>query len=144
MVNKKGGKKHKRGGKKNNFNDTKLILKTEDDMKYGKAITVLGNCRFTVLCEDGSELLGILRGSMRKRAWINKDSIILVSTREFERGKCDIIHVYSDSDTSQLKKIDGFPQELLKSEEETFNEEEEDYFNYDDISDDDEIDLSDI
>ena len=81
---------------------------------------------------------------MRKRAWINKDSIILVSTREFERGKCDIIHVYSDSDTSQLKKIDDFPKELLKSEEETFNEEEEDYFNYDDISDDDEIDLSDI
>jgi len=139
MVNKKGGKKHKKNGKKN-FNDKTLILKTEDDMKYAKTIMVLGNCRFKVQCEDGSEILGILRGSMRKRAWVNKDSIILVSTREFERDKCDIIHVYSDSDISQLKKITDFPQELLKLEEESFNN---DYFNYDDISDD-EIDLSDI
>jgi len=128
MVNKKGGKKHKKGGKKNLYN-SKLLLKTEDDMRYGKVTKVLGNCRFSVLLEDGSEKLGILAGKLRKRAWVNNNSIILVSNRDFQDNKCDILHVYSDTDISQLKKIDGFPQGLLRSEEEGFNG-GEDIFDY--------------
>lgn len=121
MVNKKGGKKHKKNGKKN-FVESKLILKSEDNMRYGKVTQVLGNCRFNLILEDGSEKLGILAGRLRKRSWVNNNSIILSSIRDYQDNKCDIIHVYSDNDISSLKKIDNFPNILLKSEEETFNE----------------------
>ena len=65
MVNKKGGKKHKRG-KKDNF-QTKELRKKDDGQEYAQIKTCKGNCRFDVMCFDGIERIATLCGTMRKR-----------------------------------------------------------------------------
>lgn len=45
-------------------------------------------------------------------------SIILVSFREFEQGKCDMIHRYSDEEARRLRAYDELPREInLMSDE---------------------------
>ena len=40
---------------------------------------------------------------MRKRAWINLTDIVLVSVREFDEDKVDILHKYNNEDLYRLK-----------------------------------------
>ena len=96
--NVKGGSKHKK--MKNNSNNDEitqndLILKSGKEQDYGKIEKILGNGRFELLCNDKIKRLGIIRGKMRKRNWVNMGSIVLYSIREYEKDKVDIIHVYN-------------------------------------------------
>ena len=54
MPNTKGGKKHKRNKKQNDFIEKTLRLK-EEGQEYAQITKCLGNCRFTVMCFDGKE-----------------------------------------------------------------------------------------
>ena len=54
MPNTKGGKKHKRNKKQNDYVEKALRLK-EEDQEYAQITRCLGNCRFTVMCFDGKE-----------------------------------------------------------------------------------------
>ena len=65
---------------------------------YAHVIKLLGNCRVLVLCDDGSEAIGVIRGSMRrfnKRVLIETGDIIAVSKRDFQDNKVDIVHKYN-------------------------------------------------
>ena len=104
--NVKGGNKHKK--MKNNSNSDEitqndLILKSGKEQDYGKIEKILGNGRFNLLCNDKITRLGIIRGKMRKRNWVNMGSIVLYSIREYEKDKVDIIHVYSSSVLKMLE-----------------------------------------
>ena len=104
--NVKGGNKHKK--MKNNSNSDEitqndLILKSGNEQDYGKIEKILGNGRFNLLCNDKITRLGIIRGKMRKRNWVNMGSIVLYSIREYEKDKVDIIHVYSNSVLKMLE-----------------------------------------
>ena len=104
--NVKGGNKHKK--MKNNSNSDEitqndLILKSGKEQDYGKIEKILGNGRFNLLCNDKITRLGIIRGKMRKRNWVNMGSIVLYSIREYEKDKVDIIHVYSNSVLKMLE-----------------------------------------
>ena len=90
MPNTKGGKKHKRNKKQNDYVEKALRLK-EEDQEYAQITRCLGNCRFTVMCFDGKERLATMCGSMRGRKFINQNNIVLVSLREWQDEKCDII-----------------------------------------------------
>ena len=47
--------------------------------------------------------LGIICGTMRKRKrWVNPGNIVIVSLRDFQNDKCDIVHVYTASDVHKL------------------------------------------
>ena len=48
---------------------------------------------YTEIVNDVSAktLLGIIRGNMRKKRWLNNNSIVLYSIRDFEKGKVDIL-----------------------------------------------------
>lgn len=47
--------------------------------------------------------LGIICGTMRKRKrWVNPGNIVIVSLRDFQQDKCDIVHVYSANDVHKL------------------------------------------
>lgn len=100
----KGGKKHKKGKKNPDDNKKNFILK-EDGQEYGQVTAVLGNCRFRLLCADGKERLGIVRGKMRKRQWVKQGSFVIVGLREFENDKCDIFHVYKDSENNKVRRF---------------------------------------
>lgn len=65
---------------------------------YAYVIKLLGNCRVLVLCDNGNEAIGVIRGSMRrfnKRVLIETGDIIVVSTREYQDNKVDIVHKYN-------------------------------------------------
>tara|TARA_B100000427_G_C14959020_1_gene355887 strand:- start:47 stop:505 length:459 start_codon:yes stop_codon:yes gene_type:complete len=136
----KGGKKFKKG-KKQSFNNNKLIYKdVKEDQEYGKVITCEGNRRFNIQCFDGVDRLGILAGNMKKRLWINKDDIVLISRWDFttKDNKCSIIHKYEYDEVTKLKQEGEFPNHIkLESECEfqNYNDEEGIKFNYDELSD---------
>lgn len=104
--NQKGGKGHKKG--KNNINKTDKKLEFATDLqKYAVITKILGNCRFRVSFITGNNIidkLAILCGSMRKRQFIKQYDLVLISERDFETDKVDIIHKYQDIDVSMLKK----------------------------------------
>ena len=65
---------------------------------YAYVIKLLGNCRVLVLCDNGTEAVGVIRGSMRrfnKRILIETGDIIAVSIRDYQTGKVDIVHKYN-------------------------------------------------
>jgi translation initiation factor 1A len=69
-----------------------------DYEEYGLAKKLLGNCRVLVLCNSGEELVGIIRGNMRKfnkRVLIDVGDILVVSKRDYQTNKVDIVHKYS-------------------------------------------------
>ena len=65
---------------------------------YAYVIKLLGNCRVLVLCDNGNEAVGVIRGSMRrfnKRVLIETGDILAVSMRDFQDNKVDIVHKYN-------------------------------------------------
>ena len=118
--NKKGGKKHKRG-KKDAF-ETKILRFKEDGQEYAQIKNLKGNCRFDVFCFDGKDRMAILCGTMRKRKFVNQNDIVLVSLRDFQDDKCDIIDVYDDSQVDSLKSSKEIPDSIKLEEENEFSE----------------------
>ena len=52
--------------------------------------------------KKGSERLGVIRGKLRKRVWMVVGDIVLVSLRDFQDQKCDIIHKYDNAEVRKL------------------------------------------
>jgi len=131
--NKTGGKKSKKG--KNQVATTRQIDLKDELQEYAKVTKMLGNGRVKLSCFDGQERLGIIRGKMRKRVWINVDEIVLVSLRDFENNKCDIIGKYTSDDVRRLKQLGELPENLEVKEDDTGKSEEEAdvEFNIDDV-----------
>ena len=133
--NKIGGKKHK--GKKNTVKESKELIIPEKNELIGQVTAVKGSGRFDIRCIDGVSRIGILRGTMRKRVWINHLDLVLIEpwTFESEANKCSILHKYEDNEKSKLQKGGHLPKEF-KLEEDNMNLDEDNYFSYD-ISDSD-------
>lgn len=58
---------------------------------------MLGNGRVEAMCFDGEKRLAHIRGKMRKKVWINQGDIILLSLRDFQDDKADVIQKYTVS-----------------------------------------------
>ena len=105
--NLKGGSKHKKMKNTTNIdeiNNEHLILKNGVNQDYGKVEKLLGNCRVSLLCNDNEIRIGIIRGNMRKKQWLNIGNIVIYSIRIYEKRKVDIIHVYNNSVLKILEK----------------------------------------
>lgn len=76
----------------------------EDGQEYVEVIKMLGGARFTGKCFDGKERLCIIRGSMsgRRKIWIKVGDICLVSLREWQDDKCDVILKYEKTEVKSL------------------------------------------
>ena len=95
----------KKNDKKLQFtNGSKPAVRIKEDLQdYARVTNVLGQCRFTVcLSETEKECLAVLCGGLFRRAWITKDTIVLISVRDFQTDKVDIIHKYTDDEVKQL------------------------------------------
>jgi len=69
-----------------------------DCEEYGLVKKLLGNCRVNLITNSGDEVVGVIRGNMRKynkRVLIEKGDIVVVSKREFQSNKVDIVHKIS-------------------------------------------------
>ena len=91
---------------KNNV-DTK-----EEGQMYARVIKLLGGGRLNALCDDGKERLCKLEENV-KRVFIHQDNIILISNRDFEDNRADVIHKYNDDEGKILYKDGGIPKTLM-------------------------------
>lgn len=137
VKNKKGGKGHKKQASKNVQQERKLIYR-EDGQMYALVTKVCGNAQFDVKClmDNGKteKKLAIARQrNKRKRGgWIKLDDIILVSERDFQPSKCDIIHSYEREEILKLIKYGELTKEFCNLQEET----EDDAFEFTDAIND--------
>lgn len=130
-------KKAKRGSRKSyRFNEIQYA--EGDEQKYGKITKCLGDSRFIIKLLDDSELelTGLMKGSLKKRMWVKLDDIVLITLREFELDKCDIIGRYNDKQKSEL-----FDNKLIINKREQDQDDIFGYVNEDEIH---EIDISSI
>ena len=106
-----GGNKRKKG-KKQVQEDRELTYKGESE-EYAQVIKILGDGRFECNCTDGVKRIAHVRGKMRKRIWIANGDIILVSLRDFEPEKCDVVEKYKEKEVAKLKKAGEIPESMV-------------------------------
>ena len=106
-----GGNKRKKG-KKQVQEDRELTYKGESE-EYAQVIKILGDGRFECNCTDGVKRIAHVRGKMRKRIWIANGDIILVSLRDFEPEKCDVVEKYKEKEVAKLKKAGEIPETMV-------------------------------
>lgn len=136
--NQKGGKKHKRG--KKNYDETKVLRLKEDGQEYAQITGCKGNCRFDVKCCDGKDRMAVLCGAMRKRKFVNMKDVVLVSIRDFQDDKCDIIDIYDDNQVRRLKEISQLPDAFKLEEDNEYNDYDSDIEFVNDIPNDSDSD----
>lgn len=88
-----------------------LQLKAECQI-YAKVLKTLGNCRLELECYDGIKRLGHIRGSMKNKTWIGVGDIVLVSTRDYQDDKCDIILKYTPEEVRKMINFGDLPNEV--------------------------------
>lgn len=131
----KGGKNRRRG--KNDGDDKRELVFKDESQEYAQVLRMLGNGRLEAMCFDGEKRLAHIRGKMRKKVWINNGDIILLSLREFEDGKADVIQKYTPDEARSLKQHGELP-EATKISEDAFGEDEGDEVEFQEPSDEDE------
>jgi translation initiation factor 1A len=107
----KGGKNVKKGKKREGDGaprDLKENFK-EDGQEYAMVTRMLGDGRVALECFDNIARVGLIRGTMRRRVWINMGDIVLVGLREFEEDKADVIHKYSADEARCLQAYGEIP-----------------------------------
>ncbi|EAQ89884.1 hypothetical protein CHGG_06503 [Chaetomium globosum CBS 148.51] len=98
--NKGKGGKNRRRGKNENDNEKRELTFKEEGQEYAQVLKMLGNGRLEAMCFDGVKRLGLIRGKLRKKIWINNGDIILVSLREKAYGELP--------DTAKINETDTF------------------------------------
>ena len=95
-------KKQKKYLNNSHNNDYNLDKENEE---YAIVTKLLGNCRVSVVTNSGNECIGIIRGSLRKfskRILIEKADIVVVSIRDYQNSKVDIVHKFNREQIQSL------------------------------------------
>ena len=103
-------KKNKRKKKPRPIKERPLPIK-EEGQEYAIVTKMLGNGRVSLKCMDGTDRLGKIRGKMRKRVWIKVEDYLLISLRDFQDEKADIIMKLRDNEIIRLKKLKELPED---------------------------------
>jgi len=61
---------------------------------------------------------------MRKKVWINQGDIVLLSLRDFQDDKADVIVKYTADEARNLKAYGELPDNAKINETDTFNEDD--------------------
>jgi len=82
------------------FNKNKDLNYTIDNdfEEYAYVIKLLGNCRASVISNSGVKSIGIIRGTLRKfnkRIMIENGDIVVISKRDYQENKVDIVHKFN-------------------------------------------------
>lgn len=97
------------------------LVYRETGQEYAKVLKMLGNNRCMLeINESKLEIMGIICGRMRKKQVhrISVDDIVLISLRDFQDDKADIIHVYSNEEQALLYNQGELTRILLHDEHE--------------------------
>jgi len=119
---KKQGKQVKRGKRKRPYipppvTRVKLPTRRIGEM-FGRVTDIYGNERMGVFCEDGKHRTGRIRGKIKKRVWVRKGDLVVVSPWDWETetadkpGKCEITWRYTRAEISYLERNRRIPEIL--------------------------------
>jgi translation initiation factor 1A len=99
--------------RKNNQNGKReLVFKKLGETDYGQVKCLKGDKRASVLClSDGKEYICRIAGSLHQ--WVNKEDIVLIGLRDFEKDKADIVWRYNPEESRKLIKA-GEIQSCIK------------------------------
>ncbi|KAG5362887.1 Eukaryotic translation initiation factor 1A, X-chromosomal [Yarrowia sp. B02] len=142
----KGGKNRRRGKNESEGSKRELVYK-EEGQEYAQVVKMLGNGRLEAQCFDGVKRLAHIRGKLRKKVWINQADIILLSLRDFEDDKADVIMKYHPDEARALKAQGELPESAKINDADQGGEDDECNFEFDNDDDDDdeeELDIDDI
>ncbi|KAG8917418.1 Translation initiation factor 1A [Tulasnella sp. 417] len=103
---------------------------------------MLGNGRIETQGFDGEKRIAQIRGKMRKKVWINQGDIVLLSLRDFQDDKADVIVKYTSDEARNLKAYGELPETAKINETDNFGAEGED--GEIEFGEDGEIDVDDI
>lgn len=93
------------------------LLFPEEGQEFAFVQELMGNGRLKAMCGDGKVRVARIRGSMRKsknKAIINRGDIILITRREYEDDKADVIHKYNAEETNKLYIKKELPEVIEK------------------------------
>ena len=117
-----------------------LVRKNDDLQEYALVTKALGNRRMMVKLMSAVEVIAVIPGRIRRRNFIKPDDIVLVSLREFQRDRVDILHKYSSQEGKKLYKLGEIPRffiDNISQAENKENKEEKDedecVFDFDEI-----------
>mmetsp|Transcript_29902 Transcript_29902/g.26452 ORF Transcript_29902/g.26452 Transcript_29902/m.26452 type:complete len:165 (-) Transcript_29902:48-542(-) len=120
----KGGNKRKKG-RKMDFGSRRPLQLKEEGQEYGLVSKMLGSSRVQCRCADGKMRICLIRGKMKNRVWIRVGDLVLVSLREFENDKGDVILKFQPVEYRDLKKLGHIP-DTLKLEDGELPEDDDD------------------
>ena len=117
MPGKKSSKSKKNSSRRSSgiIEKRELILK-EDMEEYAKIMKALGDRKLNVILCDGTEMIAVIPGKFRKRCWMSAGDIILVSRREFQDNKLDVLHKYNDDEKQKLRRMNEIPSFFMTQE----------------------------
>ena len=121
MPNMKGGKAYKKT--KHGGDEEPVFVERAEDQMYGRMIRNLGGLNILVYCNDGKERICKIRGSMRKRTWMNVGDIVIISLRDLgsdvnnpsrtEDLRADIVAKCEPKFYSKIRKEPGTNDKLF-------------------------------
>ncbi|KAL2110507.1 hypothetical protein VUR80DRAFT_1109 [Thermomyces stellatus] len=123
--NKGKGGKNRRRGKNEADNEKRELVFKEEGQEYAQVVKMLGNGRLEASCMDGVKRLGNIRGKLRKKVWINQGDIILLSLRDYQDNKGDVILKYTADEARSLKAYGELPENAKINETDTYGAEGE-------------------
>lgn len=121
MPNTTGGKNYKKSKHSSGASKPAFIDRQADQM-YARVIKNLGDRNMLTYCNDGKVRLCHIRGSMRKRCWIQVGDLVLISLRDFEKStsesgrnyeRGDIVAKYDEDHLGHLKKQTDINKKLF-------------------------------
>jgi len=147
--NKGKGGKNRRRGKNENDNEKRELTFKEDGQEYAQVLKMLGNGRLEAQCFDGVKRLAHIRGKLRKKVWINQGDIILLSLRDFQGEKGDVLLKYTADEARSLKAYGELPENAKINETDTFGDQDDEGmgFEFDEDRDgdsDNDVDIDEI
>ena len=113
---KKGGKNSRRGAKARSAQENRDLPYAGEGQEYAQTVRRLGGNHLEVQCyrPGGSASkvrLAVIRGNMMKRQFIRDGDFLLVSIREYQDAKCDVVLKYTDEEARKLRAFNELPNE---------------------------------
>jgi len=130
MVKNSGGKQAKKLARKNQNNEEHHVsindISKTNEQEYALIEKVLGGGRFSVITPDNKKRIGISRGRMFSRNGKVKDrnlmtpgNLVLLSLRDFQDDKADILLFYTKDQVDLLVEYGEIDKTFVKSVNDT-------------------------
>lgn len=123
--NKQGGKKYKQQKHKANDESQKALVQPTEEQEFAYVTKLLGNSKVSARFYDKrdkdnmriNEIICFLRpGLKKKRQFAKMGSLMIISLRDFEKEKADVIYIYNEDEVKRAKRKKLFNEDIILEE----------------------------